>query len=389
MAETPHFPTLNRSGHVAHGNRCLQGLPSSLVEMDSSRYVRDLDIDLFRRDAMQTLAVASDFLRTGRFRMALGFYCLGILDVYGLIDQKSTITDRESWRSWIWAQQAKGIYGSGFCPSPFAATQDSSTDANQPGEYGDFSTPNLIMTYAALQSLAILRDDFAALDREGLAKFVGSCQGEDGSFSTTPGAGDADLRMSYCAFVICTLLDDWSSVDVERALAFISRCRPRAGGTTYCALACIHLAPPTLSSPSAAARLTPSDRARTLRWLVQKQDSEGGFCGRTGKAADACYCFWCGASLHGFDALVDTTALAGFLSRCQYKFGGISKAPGEHPDPYHTYLSSATIAIYCSHPEVRATDPAWKLQPLDPLLNARQDTAQWAREHTPKPQSSS
>jgi len=27
------------------------------------------------------------------------------------------------------------------------------------------------------------------------------------------------------------------------------------------------------------------------------QHSEGGFCGRTNKSPDACYCFWCGASL--------------------------------------------------------------------------------------------
>jgi hypothetical protein len=33
------LPTLNRTGHVAHCVRCLDGLPASLVEMDASRYV--------------------------------------------------------------------------------------------------------------------------------------------------------------------------------------------------------------------------------------------------------------------------------------------------------------------------------------------------------------
>lgn len=40
-----------------------------------------------------------------------------------------------------------------------------------------------------------------------------------------PGADDADLRMTYCAFVVCALLDDWSSIDLARALSYIHRCR--------------------------------------------------------------------------------------------------------------------------------------------------------------------
>ena len=36
------------------------------------------------------------------------------------------------------------------------------------------------MTYTALMSLAILRDDFTKLDRAGILHFVRSCQREDG-----------------------------------------------------------------------------------------------------------------------------------------------------------------------------------------------------------------
>lgn len=391
MADADRLPALNRLGHAGHSNRCLQGLPASLVEFDSSR-------------------------------MAVGFYCLGILDLYGLVDEKVSPTDSAGWRAWIWAQQATGVHGSGFRPGPLATTNEPPPPPSSlpPDEYGPCSAPNLIMTYAALQALAILRDDFEPLDRAGLATFVGACQGADGSFATTPGARDADLRMSYCAFAICAMLDDWTRVDVGRALAFVARCRTfeggygqaphceAQGGTTYCALACIYLAPPpppppspspshtppptsaptptptpTSTPPTPAARLPPAQRAHTVRWLVQKQGADGGFCGRTGKAADACYGFWCGAALRvlGADALVDACALARFVARCQFRFGGIAKAPGEHPDPYHTYLSSAMLAIYCAEPAAHGTDPRWALAPLDPLLNARQDTACWAREH--------
>ena len=79
---------------------------------------------------------------------------------------------------------------------------------------------------------------------------------------------------------------------------------------------------------------------------MQKQSADGGFCGRTGKAADACYGFWCGAALRvlGADALVDARALARFVARCQFRFGGIAKAPGEHPGA-------------CARPSVRPSAP--------------------------------
>ena len=36
------------------------------------------------------------------------------------------------------------------------------------------------MTYTALLSLAILRDDFSRLDRAGLVNFIRNCQRDDG-----------------------------------------------------------------------------------------------------------------------------------------------------------------------------------------------------------------
>jgi hypothetical protein len=48
------------------------------------------------------------------------------------------------------------------------------------------------------------------------------------SFTTTPGGGESDLRTLYCAFAISAMLDDWSGVNVERALSFVASCRVRA-----------------------------------------------------------------------------------------------------------------------------------------------------------------
>ena len=45
------------------------------------------------------------------------------------------------------------------------------------------------------------------------------------SFSTVPQSNESDLRTVYCAFAISSMLNDWSGVDVERAIAFIATCR--------------------------------------------------------------------------------------------------------------------------------------------------------------------
>ncbi|KAL0570569.1 geranylgeranyl transferase type-1 subunit beta [Marasmius crinis-equi] len=342
---------LRRPGHAGHVKRCLVGLPSSQTDNDGAR-------------------------------LALAFYCIGSLDLLGVINEKVPPDERDSWRSWIWEQQTRGRYGTGFRPSPFMT---SGAILDQTQEYGQYDTPHLIMTYTALLSLAILRDDFSALDRQGLVKFLKACQTEDGSFTTVPKSGDTDLRTLYCAFAISSMLNDWSGIDVERALSFVASCRTYEGGyggPTYIALAAIYLA------PAGSKRLTPAERQKSVQWLVNNQASSGGFRGRTNKEADACYCFWCGAALKilGAEGLVDSLALAKFISECQFRYGGIGKAPGENPDPYHTYLSLAALSIYPPPLDQNSTaKTSWEFEKLDPLLNAREGTVKWLREHIAKP----
>ncbi|KAJ7626591.1 terpenoid cyclases/protein prenyltransferase alpha-alpha toroid [Mycena polygramma] len=346
---------LSRSAHVSHVKHALARLPGSLVDLDASR-------------------------------MAIVFYCVGTLDVLGVLHDETSEMERASWRNWIWEQYAVGRYGTGFKPGPFMS--GTSIKSNQ-------DIPHIIMTYTALLSLAMLRDDFVRLNRPGILRFVSSCQTPNGSFSNTPnGGGDSDLRNVYSAFSICSLLGDWSSIDVERAITFIASCRTyeggygqlpsceAQGGTTYLAIAALHLAP-----PGPRLRLTPAERAQSEHWLVHSQDASGGFRGRTGKSPDACYCFWGGAALQilGAQDKINVYAFAQFIAACQFPFGGLAKAPGQPPDVYHTYLSLAAAAMYAPRLEssVRGYGQ-WDFAPFDPLLNACQETVQWARNYIPE-----
>lgn len=354
-------PKLQRAGHASHCIRCIQSLAPSHVEFDTSR-------------------------------MAVGFYCIASLELLGAVEQKLKEHEREDIRRWIWAQYIRGPYGSGFragsSMSPAPGTAPSSA-----AKLAEYDFPDLIMTYVALLLLCILRDDFSQLDREALSQFLGSCQREDGSFTMSPdGVSDADLRTMYCAFAIASMLDDWSHVDIQRAVRYIQRCRTyeggygqtpgqeAVGGTTYCAVASLAMA-----AEAPGAQLTEAEHKATVRWLMWKQRAdEGGFSGRTEKVADACYSFWCGAALAvlGRSDLVDAARNSAFLASCQFKYGGIAKAPGEHPDPFHTYMALASLAIYPSFNSSSAADEdasaSWKLASMDPVLNATVKTAAWA-----------
>lgn len=40
-----------------------------------------------------------------RLRMVVAFYCIGSLDLLGVLNEKTKEFERDSWKEWIWAQQ--------------------------------------------------------------------------------------------------------------------------------------------------------------------------------------------------------------------------------------------------------------------------------------------
>lgn len=79
-----------------------------------------------------------------------------------------------------------GPWGAGFRPSPYMNLATSSVRHLQALVYiivrilQENDPPMLVMTYAALLSLAILRDPFTSLDREGLLRYLKLSQQGDG-----------------------------------------------------------------------------------------------------------------------------------------------------------------------------------------------------------------
>ncbi|CCW65129.1 unnamed protein product [Phytomonas sp. EM1] len=192
---------------------------------------------------------------------------------------------------------------------------------------------HLITSYAACCALCILGkpEYLFNLPRAAIKRWLISLRNDDCSFRVHDD-GESDIRASYCAAVITTLLrlDDpatWisppsredlsddeiyeseaaeikiardSRVLTPQCALFIAACQTHEGGFacgtlaaeahgayTQCGLAALLL----VKQPHLI------QRARLRRWLAVRQLSfEGGFNGRTNKLVDSCYSHWVGAS---------------------------------------------------------------------------------------------
>lgn len=225
------------------------------------------------------------------------------------------------------------------------------------------------------------------LERRNVANFVGKCQLDVGSFTSSldyknfaPCPTDTgDLRFCYVAISILHVIGIRTEselneyIDVENLVRYIlsQQCDVGGFGTygeahagyTSCALS-------ALSLLGKIDRLSDKFRERTISWLVSRQvsnegcmrfqegyeffDSEdhGGFQGRENKFADTCYVFWCLNSLRiltpeACELPIQTDLATKYLiSRTQNTLiGGFSKNDQDDPDLYHTCLAIAALSM--------------------------------------------
>ena len=149
-----------------------------------------------------------------------------------------------------------GKFGSGFRPSPFMTSGGPNSGdtvclptplcllswLGSPSQQNTVIITNRISSWRTLLSSRLLF--FVTTSRDSIVPGLwpwsvpakDKTEGEDirlssiafyfiSSFSTVPGSIESDLRTLYCAFAISNMLNDWSGVDINSAVAFIARCR--------------------------------------------------------------------------------------------------------------------------------------------------------------------
>ncbi|GAA5985988.1 hypothetical protein JCM10908_006361 [Rhodotorula pacifica] len=274
---------------------------------------------------------------------------------------------------------------------------------------GPSQLSHLAPTYAAVCALAYAGEKgWSIIDRSAMYQFLLSLKQPDGSFIMHHG-GEVDVRGSYCALAIATLLNILTPELVETTAAFVASCQTYEGGLAAAAFATDPSLPTSRAAPlgeahggyafcaaaswamaegpsqSASPATSPplpalsDNRGRLdvpalLRWSASMQANPiegGGFRGRTNKLVDGCYSWWCGGLLPiaeyllggaegsdplDGDELYDRVALQQYVTLiAQGPGGGLRDKPGKSPDAYHTCYnlsgaSSATSRPVFSHP---------------------------------------
>ncbi|XP_066977343.1 geranylgeranyl transferase type-1 subunit beta [Macrobrachium rosenbergii] len=326
-----------RKRHVKFLQRSLQILPFSTVTFDTSR-------------------------------MTVLFFTLSGLDLLNALEELGD-SEKKNIIDWIYSLQIvpendADMRNAGFRGGSSLASCRSSEEYLH--HMGSFDCGHITMTYTALASLIILGDDLSRVNRKAVLAHVAALQCQDGSFFSTLGGSENDMRFMYCAAAICYILQDFSAINLDTAKKYIINSMSYEGalgqgiyleahgGSSYCAIATLHLMGQLEST------LSQSQRQRLIRWLVNRQSAEGGLQGRPNKRSDTCYTFWIGASLKllgGIDFL-DLEALRQFVLSTQDPItGGLAKYPNTHPDGLHTYLGISGLSLL-KKDDLRLVDPA-------------------------------
>jgi len=275
-------------------------------------------------------------------RLVLTQFAVGGLSLLGGLD---ALKNKDEIIEWIYTLQSPtgGFFGSEIMK-----------DLNK-----NLAQAHIASTFAALQVLLILGDDLSRVDVGRLMLWVSDLQTSSGSFL---GAGDfqegADTRFSYCAAFIFHLFgnkNNFSQEKVEKAVDYIIQCQspdssfgqvPGSeghGALTFCALAALKLF-------GYGNILTKSESARIARFCLNRQRK--GIHGRPHKDDDSCYTFWTCAALKLANPKiklvdqVDVEKVLDFVdSCCDSIVGGVSKYPGNPPDPTHSFLALAGLGV--------------------------------------------
>lgn len=338
---TEEKPLFDRERHLRYFAYCLKHLPSGYDKLDTNR----LTLVHFAVQSLDLLGMIPDEPHDN--------VCLDeqAMKKRGCVDKKAVI-------EWLYGLQAKS---GGFLGGTFLGPC-SGNDG-----YG-FEHGHIAMTYTALCVLAALGDDLSRINRTGIIRMMQKLQRDDGSFQCVEVGSEHDMRFLYCACSIAYMLNDWSGVDTERAVAYVRACRAYDGGialipgqeghggSTFCGVASLMLMN-RINVLDQDDEGNPNDwKAQLIHWCVHRQ--VGGMQGRPNKAQDTCYSFWIGGTLALLQNkdLLDHSCLREYVFKCQTRMGGFGKIEGVLPDVLHSFYSMAWLSISPNesiHPPLR------------------------------------
>ncbi|KAL3866453.1 hypothetical protein ACJMK2_043749 [Sinanodonta woodiana] len=308
--------------HVQFFVRCLQVLPQRYSGLDTSR-------------------------------MTVAFFAISGLDMLGSLS--AIEKDRENIIEWIYALQVlpdRDESNLKMCGFRGSTTIGSSFSQKEGKIITLYDSGHIAMTYTALATLLILGDDLSRISKKAVLAGLKNLQLPDGSYYPVPEGSENDMRFVYCASCISYILDDWSGMDVERAVQYIKNSMSYEGaigqgpdleahgGSTFCAIASLAL------MNRLEHTFTPKKFQKLKRWCLFRQQS--GFDGRPNKPVDTCYSFWVGATLKLLDVydLSNAKFNRSFLMETQHHLtGGFSKWPSHNPDALHAYFGVCGLSL--------------------------------------------
>lgn len=226
-----------------------------------------------------------------------------------------------------------------------------------------YDSGHVAMTYTALCCLIILGDDLSRISRKAIAAGLTKLQLEDGSFQFCLEGSECDMRFVFCVASICYIINDFSSINVDKTVQYILSSLTYEGafgqgpyleahgGSTFCAVAALWLF-------KRLDALSERQTERLKHWCHLRQQS--GFQGRPNKPVDTCYSFWVGGTLYllnSYDSVNEAANRAFLYSTQDCITGGFSKWESSAPDPLHSYMGLSGLAMM-NEPGVLGLFPA-------------------------------
>lgn len=369
--------------HARYFNMCLNSLPQKAQSEDSNK-------------------------------LALVYFCLHGLGLLGKLDKIDTISYVEHVYEHLISCRDESIQA--FRPSKTFALDPS---------HNDYDLPNLSSTFFGLAILLVLGEDFSEkIDRHKVMKFVSQCQISNGpnigSFlpvldSTGQPFGESDLRLCYIATSIRTLLgydkltpnERKYDIDVAALESFIldkvsitgglasSAYSEPHSGLTFCGIASLSLLIPNLHESGkewidrtidwlAHRQVNYPKELYTMDYEYQEPSDIGGFNGRPNKFSDTCYSWWVIALmrlLRGPQPLLfDLNKATDYLLNItQHKLmGGFGKDSQAFPDPFHSFLGLASLALVSQGISDVHFEGSQTLGAIDPQLVITKDLRDFA-----------